>query len=93
MDEVLKRLERIEALLQRPDVGTRRPRVVVCTQAEFDRLPALVGRREFMEWTGYNRSELAQEVRAGRIKVYRPDGVPRARYFKSEIARLGGFRF
>ena len=68
------------------------PRVTECTQANFDRLPALVSRAEFIEWTGYDRGLLAEEVAAGRIAVWKPKGHTKAKYYKSEIARLGNWK-
>ena len=67
-------------------------RVTVCTQAEFDKLPALVSLQEFLDWTGYNRSDLSVEIRAGRIKTFLPPGRRKKKYYKSEIARLGGWK-
>lgn len=61
-------------------------------QGAFDGLPALVSRKEFMAWTGYDKDELAAEVREGHVRVYRPKGYVRAKYYKSEIARLGGWK-
>jgi hypothetical protein len=63
---------------------------VQCTQAEFQKLPGLVARSVFMDWTGLSSDELSDEVKAGRIVVYRTDGY--ARYYKHEIARLTGFK-
>lgn len=65
-------------------------RVVQCTQAEFNKLPGLVSRSVFMDWTGLAHNELCDEVRAGRIETYRTNGY--ARYYKREIARLTGFK-
>lgn len=63
-----------------------------CTQVAFDNLPAMVSRQEFMDWTGYDRNELRQEVSSGRIQVYRPVGRRKAKYYKHEIARLGNWK-
>lgn len=67
-------------------------RVVACTQEQFNKLPAMVSRQEFMDWTGYSYNDLHDEVTAGRIRVYRPDGKTKARYYKHEIARLGNWK-
>jgi hypothetical protein len=67
-------------------------RVVECTQEAFNRLPAMVSRQEFMDWTGYDKDELSEEVHAGRIAIFRPAGRRKARYYKHEIGRLGGFK-
>jgi hypothetical protein len=63
-----------------------------CTQEKFDRLPGLVPRAVFMDWTGLNKGDLQKEVAAGRIRAYwsRPGGY--AKYYKKEIARLTGFK-
>lgn len=94
--EILARLERIEGLLRegghRPPLQGPRTRVQKCTQGAFELLPAMVSRQEFMDWTGYSRAELREEIRSGAIKVYRPKGHVKARYYKAEIARLGGWR-
>lgn len=89
--EILQKLTAIEKLLAAEPVS-KRVRVTACTQAAFDKLPAMVSRAEFMEWTGYNAQELKGEVDAERIEVYRPKGHTKARYYKREIARLGGWK-
>ena len=89
--EILQKLNVIEKILTAEPVS-KRVRVTACTQAAFDRLPAMVSRTEFMEWTGYSPHELMEEVEAGRIEVYRPEGNTKARYYKREIARLGGWK-
>jgi len=94
-EEIIARLDELEKLIKASDrlnVAVRRLRVVKCTQAEFDRLPAMVSRSEFLDWTGYSASELREEVEADRIKVYRPKNHTKARYYKAEIARLGGWK-
>ncbi len=63
---------------------------VQCTQAEFNKLPGLVSRSVFRDWTGLSSDELSDEVKARRIVVHQTDGY--ARYFKHEIARLTGFK-
>jgi hypothetical protein len=87
MTEILQRLDRIEALLKAAP-----PRFTVCNQAAFDRLPGLVSRAVFLEWTGWDKRDLATEVKAGRVAVYKPDGWTKARYYKREIGRLGGWK-
>ena len=89
--QITQQLDRIENLVKLTQVS-QRVRVTVCTQAAFDRLPAMVSRAEFMEWTGYSANELKAEVDEGRIEVYRPPGHTKARYYKREIARLGGWK-
>lgn len=73
-------------------ISKARVRAVECTQTAFDRLPALISKQEFMDWTGYDRNEVQQEVKAGRIKVHRPEGHVKAKYYKAEVARLGGWK-
>jgi hypothetical protein len=90
--EILQKLEEISRKLDRPPSVKDRLRVTRCTQTEFDKLPAMVSRQEFMDWTGYSASELMEEVNAGRIKVYKPKGHKKARYYKHEIGRLGGWK-
>lgn len=95
-EEILNRLERIEGLLKARGGGPAGPpyrsRVQKCTQGAFEMLPAMVSRQEFMDWTGYSASELHDEVAKERVKVYRPQGRSKARYYKSEIARLGNWK-
>lgn len=67
-------------------------RIVECTQAAFNRLPGLVSRQEFMDWTGLNKDDLGTEVKASRIKVYKARKTGYAKYYKDEIARLTGFK-
>lgn len=100
LKEFTESAQRLHAAVQRLEalgiVPTRpgKVRVQRCTQVEFDKLPATVRRREFMDWTGYSASELAEEVKAGRIQVYKPrtEAHAKARYYKFEIARLGGWK-
>lgn len=92
--EILKKLDRVLALLEAKPERTLRAalRLTNCTQTAFDKLPATVSRQEFMDWTGYSASELHEEVKAARIKVYKPAGHTRARYYKHEIGRLGNWK-
>ena len=87
--EILQKLSAIEKTLA---ASPNRVRVTRCTQAEFDKLPAMVSRAEFMDWTGMNHNEVAEEVTAKRVEIYRPKGQTKARYYKREIARLGGWK-
>jgi hypothetical protein len=97
-DAILQRLDEIKGLLTANAAVAKVPspksrvRIQKCTQAAFELLPATVSRQEFMDWTGYDASELTDEVNAGRIAVYRPKGHTKARYYKHEIARLGGWK-
>jgi|SRR5581483_584798 len=75
-----------------PGVRRKRFRILKCTQQLFDMLPGIVSRAEFMDWTGLDEHELREEVRAGRIVVYRPHPHGYARYYKHEIARLTGWK-
>lgn len=81
LDEVLQRLRRLDGR-----------RTEDCSQAAFHKLPHLVQRATFMEWTGLNRDDLASEIVAGRIEVYKPAGREHALYYKREIARLTGLK-
>jgi hypothetical protein len=65
---------------------------VQCTQAEFNKLPGLVTRAVFMDWTGLSKNELGEEVHAGRIAVYKAKKNGNAKYYKHEIARLTNFK-
>jgi len=85
------KIDKLLALLT-PHLPHFKARVVKCTQEEFARLPGMVSRSEFMDWTGYSDNELSEEVKSGRIRVYLPEGKTKARYYKSEIARLGGWK-
>jgi hypothetical protein len=72
------------------------------TQAEFDRLPGLLTRSQFLEATGMDKEHLYTEVGAGRIDRYE---IPRRKrqarlrtkrhtvfkYYKREAARIGRF--
>lgn len=84
------KIQKLLELLE-PKLPHFRARVLKCTQEEFSRLPGMVSRAEFLDWTGYSVRELDEDVKAGLIKVYRPEGRVKARYFKSEIARLTGW--
>lgn len=87
-EEILRRLDELKTLVS----GKGPVRVELCTQAAFDRLPALVPRAVFMAWTGYTANELKEETDEKHIAVYKPKGKTKALYYKREIARLGGWR-
>lgn len=70
----------------------RLARVNDCTQTEFNKLPGLVRAGVFMEWTGLSRPELDEEVANGAIRVYPKPGGGQQLYYKTEIARLTGFK-
>lgn len=86
-EHVLRRDPEV-ALRSRP----KRLRLLKCTQTLFDMMPGLVSKAEFQDWTGLSENELYDEVRAGRITVYKPDEHGYALYYKREIARLTGFK-
>lgn len=88
----VQRLESLGLLASPAAAVGRVGRSVKCTQLEFDKLPALVGRQEFMDWTGYDKDELGEEVKLKRIAVYKPPGRIHAKYYKHEIARLGNWK-
>jgi hypothetical protein len=77
---VLEILNRVKRLTARE--------VVPKTQEDFDRLPWLVSRQTFCAWTGLSFSDLAEEVRSGNIKVFKPKHRQQALYLKAEMARL-----
>jgi hypothetical protein len=61
------------------------------TQEEFDRLPALVSLRTFMQFSGLSK-EIVTDMRIrGDLKAWRPPGHRKAKYPKSELGRLCGF--
>ena len=64
---------------------------VECTQVQFNKLPGLVSRSVFRDWTGLSSDDLSEEVKMRRIAVYQREGGY-ARYYKHEIARLTGFK-
>jgi hypothetical protein len=84
----------LEEITRRLDgaLARNRLRVTKCTQEAFEKLPALVSRQEFMDWTGYSDHELREEISNRRLKVYRPKGRVKARFYKFEIARIGGWK-
>lgn len=96
-DETLELVRKLSEHVLRRDpapVLNRRGelRTIQCTQEEFERLPGMVKRAEFLAWTGLNKDDLLAEVRAGRIQVFKPDENGYALYYKHEIARLTGFK-
>lgn len=59
------------------------------TQAEFDKLPALLPRDLFVAWSGIRNASLDDMVRDGELGV-KYFGV-RRKYFKRDLAKLGGW--
>lgn len=59
------------------------------TQAEFNSLPPLLTRSEFLDWTGMRSQDLSAAVKSGQINSCRLPGRKKLRYLKSEVARLG----
>lgn len=59
-------------------------------QAEFDQLPALLRRKQFLQLTGLNKNDLRELVKQGVIGV----SVVRvyARYYKSDAAKYLKFK-
>lgn len=57
-------------------------------QENFDKLPALIARSVFLDWSGLSSDELSAEVKAKRIAAYKPPGHKRAKYYKKELAEL-----
>lgn len=72
------------------------------TQAEFDGLPGLLTRSQFLSATGLGKDALRELVLARKIDVYGPRTTrgprlkakrkPKCKYYKREAARFGGFR-
>jgi DNA-binding transcriptional MerR regulator len=63
------------------------------TQALFDRLPALLHPGQFAEFSGIHVDKLASYVEAGVIGVHEVPGPSgRRMFYKSDLARLAGFR-
>ena len=54
----------------------------------FARLPMTVSLAEFSAWTGINKWALMEMRRSGNLRVVTVGTSRRARYLKSEIARL-----
>lgn len=67
------------------------------TQFEFDQLPGLLTRAQFLAATGINHAKLVDYVAGGMVtphKAARKKGCKTsyARYFKREAASIGGFQ-
>jgi hypothetical protein len=68
------------------------------TQAQFDLLPAVLSSGTVCSLCGFSRHELAAEVKAGKIKLWRPCYVrmgcqsARPKYTKASVARRLGFK-
>lgn len=69
------------------------------TQEQFDALPGLLTRRQFMIVTGLSELKLRAEVEAGLVRRWRPSRPTRtyykksyARYYKTDAAHIGGFK-
>lgn len=62
------------------------------TQANFNKLPALVARQVFLDWSGLSSKELTKEVEEKRVTAYQPKGHKRAKYYKHELAALTRFK-
>ena len=58
------------------------------TLERWERLPFLLPRSIVMEWTGLNWRELEEEIRSGRLRVFK--AKRKRKFFKSEVARLAG---
>lgn len=53
---------------------------------------ALISRGVFLRWTGLTRWDLARLVEAGEIRTWRPRGSRYQKYYKTEAARIAGWR-
>ncbi|MBK8001716.1 MAG: hypothetical protein IPK15_24185 [Verrucomicrobia bacterium] len=69
------------------------------TQEQFDKLPGLLTRAQFMVVTGLTELKLRAEVEAGLVTRWKPSKPTRAsykkayhRYYKHEAAKIGGFK-
>jgi hypothetical protein len=60
------------------------------TQAEYDRLPALISRGTFRQWTGLTNEDVTEGVRAGLIKVFRLKKLGRCKYYRWQVAQFAG---
>lgn len=63
-------------------------RVERLTLELWDRLPWLLPRATVLEWTGLSPRELEEEVRAGRLRVWR--SRRKRKWYKTEVAILAG---
>jgi DNA-binding transcriptional MerR regulator len=61
------------------------------TQNEFDALPGLLTRAQFMAITGLSKDKLRVEVQAKLIGTHKSKPNGYAKYYKRDAARLGGF--
>lgn len=74
------------------------PSGVRVTQADFDRLPAVLTSWQVCTLGGFNRAELMAEVRAGKIKTWTPSRIrkgcktARPRFTKVSVAKRLGFK-
>ena len=100
IEETLQLVRALSEHVLKRDPGAVRPPLerrsraglVKCTQETFYMLPGLVGRAVFQDWTGMSSEHLSEEVKAGRITVYKATEHGHALYYKKEIARLTGFK-
>jgi hypothetical protein len=62
------------------------------TQTEFNNLPGLLTLSVFREVTGLSKENVGQLVKSKELKVWmaRQDG--RRRFYKSDAARIAGFK-
>lgn len=75
---------------ERLDKGRINQQGQAMTQKEFDGLPGLLSRKEFLRVTGLNRYNLRELVLSGEVKVVR---MPvKGKYRKLDAARLMGLR-
>lgn len=58
------------------------------TRQEWDKLPLLLTRAVVMEWTGLSKRDLDDEVRKGRIRIYR--GLKKRKFLKVDVAAIVG---
>ena len=61
------------------------------TQKEFDELPGLLTRAQFLAATGLTRHKLHEGVTGGQIRRYKLTKTGYGKYYKAEAARIGGF--
>ena len=62
------------------------------SQAAFAKLPALVSRAVFMQWTGYSDEMVSDGVKDGSIPVHRSHGKY-GKYYKQTIAQICRLKF
>jgi len=64
------------------------------TQDNFDKLPGLLSRSQFCGATGLTVGVLRKMKEANMLRTYKPyRGARKSKYYKSDAAKIAGFRF